>query len=211
MEVAGVMKKLAEAQRIVTPPGKRGKAPEKMGGYAFRTVDDVVASARDAFQKAGLLLHVETAGTNIVSSGILVDLCVRLIDLEDGSVLEQTVTGLSGQTSPQGIGIAHSYALKQALTQLLLIPAGPQADAEAHVWEPRARTERPVARAPRQEGGQAKRPWDGSRWQAEADQRGVTLELVHAELGIEIGSWAEAPTLEGDKRATLGRWLLEQA
>lgn len=206
--VPGVVKKLAEAQRIVTPPGKRGKAPEKMGGYAFRTVDDVVSSARDAFQKAGLLLHVETDTTTIVSAGILVNLRVRLVDLEDGSELSQIVTGLSGQTSPQGIGIAHSYALKQALTQLLLIPAGPQADAEAHVWEPKPRT----APAPRpRQDAPAKKPWDGPRWAEEAASRNVDVALVHAEFGIELDAWEDAALLDGEIRGRLGRWLLEQA
>jgi hypothetical protein len=164
--VPGVCLKLAEAQRIVRPPAKRGRAPEKMGSYQYRTVDDVVAASKAAFHAVNLLLHVVTENTQ--------------------------VTG-------QGIGIAHSYALKQGLTQLLLLPAGPKADAEAY-----------VDTGKRAQPAPAKAPWDAARWRSEATARGIDLAFLQAECGIELAAWEDAVNLPAADRARVGRWMLEQ-
>jgi hypothetical protein len=197
--VPGVCLKLAEAQRIVRPPAKRGRAPEKMGSYQYRTVDDVVAASKAAFHAVNLLLHVVTENTQVTGQGIIVDLKIVLIDLDDGSMVDQTVSGLATQVTGQGIGIAHSYALKQGLTQLLLLPAGPKADAEAY-----------VDTGKRAQPAPAKAPWDAARWRSEATARGIDLAFLQAECGIELAAWEDAVNLPAADRARVGRWMLEQ-
>jgi hypothetical protein len=122
---------LAEVMRRVQPIAKARSADARVGGYAFRGIDDVYAALHDLFAEVGLVCLPSTLerereqrprmsgeGVNYVTH-----VRVRLRFLaSDGTSEELDGWGEGADTGDKSTGKAYSQAMKSALLAAFLIP-----------------------------------------------------------------------------------------
>lgn len=133
---ADVLSAISKAMGGIRKVAKEGKNTHD--NYNFASIDDFLAMVNPICADAGLIFHMEEVGTEDF---------MRKGKFSDNAWMRQTfaitVFHLSGQSLPpvhrsvevlrngaQAYGSAQSYALKQFLRALLLIPTGDKDDAD---------------------------------------------------------------------------------
>lgn len=124
---------------------KSGKADSSVGGYAFVKHDDVTAALQPLLVKHGVFMLPstreregspfkigETRNKSVIWRTVL-DLELVLINADKPEEAARTsATGYGDDSGDKGPGKAYSYAVKTAIQKLLCLPAGDEADNEAH-------------------------------------------------------------------------------
>lgn len=136
-----VLGQVLDVMRKVTEIGKGGKAPDKMGGYAFRKIDDAIDAIGAAVREVGLVLRSEVAdvhtfprkvGSNPDAWGCRVTMRYVFVSPQDGSEHAIEGVGEGADAGDKATSKAASMALKYALLQGLMIPVvGAHLDSEA--------------------------------------------------------------------------------
>lgn len=139
--VPDVLGKVLAVMREVDEIGKGGKAPDKMGGYAFRKVDTAIDAVGAAVRRVGLVLRSEVVeahmfgrkvGSNADSWGARVTMRYVFVSPVDGSEHAIEGVGEGADSGDKATSKASSMALKYALLQGLMIPVeGVHLDVEA--------------------------------------------------------------------------------
>jgi hypothetical protein len=127
---------LVEALRRVQPIAKGRKAAEKVGGYAFRGIDDVYDQLHGVLAAVGLVVLPEplaveheqraTSGGNTTH---ITRVLVRFTFLAaDGTREACSAWGEGGDTGDKSTQKAHSQAMKTAMLEAFMIPTQASAD-----------------------------------------------------------------------------------
>jgi hypothetical protein len=120
--VAALVKVAAE----IKPVAKAGKAAQTMGGYSFRTIGDVVNACSGPMARNGLIIIPAMTETksevwNDKWRKEHVRFRFRIMHVS-GEYIETEIVGQALDNSDKGVGKAFSYALKELLTRMFLIP-----------------------------------------------------------------------------------------
>ena len=123
-----VVAALVKVATEIKPVAKAGKAAQQMGGYSFRTIDDVVAACSGPMARNGLLIVPAMTETksevwNDKWRKEYVRFRFRIMHVS-GEWIETEIVGQALDNGDKGIGKATSYALKELLTRMFLIPTG---------------------------------------------------------------------------------------
>jgi hypothetical protein len=121
-----VVDALVKVAAEIKPVAKAGKAAQTMGGYAFRTIDDVVNACSGPLARNGLLIVPAMTETksevwNDKWRKEYVRFRFRIMHVS-GEWIETEIVGQALDNGDKGIGKATSYALKELLTRMFLIP-----------------------------------------------------------------------------------------
>lgn len=94
-------------------------------GYAFKSIEEVVAHFRPAFIKAGLTLQIDQIGREIIEKIMIFDFNLITTNVDDPSdFLSSTRSAVITQITETAPGKAEAYVVKNYLTKEYLIPAG---------------------------------------------------------------------------------------
>jgi hypothetical protein len=123
-----VVSALVKVATEIKPVAKAGKAAQTMGGYSFRTIDDVVNACSGPMARNGLLIVPAMTETksevwNDKWRKEYVRFRFRIMHVS-GEYIETEIVGQALDNGDKGIGKATSYALKELLTRMFLIPTG---------------------------------------------------------------------------------------
>ena len=123
-----VVAALVKVATEIKPVAKAGKAAQTMGGYSFRTIDDVVNACSGPLARNGLLIVPAMTETksevwNDKWRKEYVRFRFRIMHVS-GEYIETEIVGQALDNGDKGIGKATSYALKELLTRMFLIPTG---------------------------------------------------------------------------------------
>ena len=123
-----VVSALVKVAAEIKPVAKAGKAAQQMGGYSFRTIDDVVNACSGPLARNGLLIVPAMTETksevwNDKWRKEYVRFRFRIMHVS-GEWIETEIVGQALDNGDKGIGKATSYALKELLTRMFLIPTG---------------------------------------------------------------------------------------
>ena len=123
-----VVSALVKVATEIKPVAKAGKAAQQMGGYSFRTIDDVVNACSGPMARNGLLIVPAMTETksevwNDKWRKEYVRFRFRIMHVS-GEYIETEIVGQALDNGDKGIGKATSYALKELLTRMFLIPTG---------------------------------------------------------------------------------------
>lgn len=123
-----VVAALVKVATEIKPVAKAGKAAQQMGGYSFRTIDDVVNACSGPLARNGLLIVPAMTETksevwNDKWRKEYVRFRFRIMHVS-GEWIETEIVGQALDNGDKGIGKATSYALKELLTRMFLIPTG---------------------------------------------------------------------------------------
>ena len=123
-----VVSALVKVAAEIKPVAKAGKAAQTMGGYSFRTIDDVVNACSGPLARNGLLVVPAMTETksevwNDKWRKAYVRFRFRIMHVS-GEWIETEIVGQALDNGDKGIGKATSYALKELLTRMFLIPTG---------------------------------------------------------------------------------------
>ena len=123
-----VVAALVKVATEIKPVAKAGKAAQTMGGYSFRTIDDVVNACSGPLARNGLLIVPAMTETksevwNDKWRKEHVRFRFRIMHVS-GEYIETEIVGQALDNGDKGIGKATSYALKELLTRMFLIPTG---------------------------------------------------------------------------------------
>ena len=121
-----VVSALVKVAAEIKPVAKAGKAAQTMGGYSFRTIDDVVNACSGPLARNGLLIVPAMTETksevwNDKWRKEYVRFRFRIMHVS-GEYIETEIVGQALDNSDKGLGKAFSYALKKLLTRMFLIP-----------------------------------------------------------------------------------------
>lgn len=110
----------------IKPVAKAGKAAQTMGGYSFRTIGDVVNACSAPMARHGLIIIPAMTETksevwNDKWRKEHVRFRFRIMHVS-GEWIETEIVGQALDNSDKGVGKAFSYALKELLTRMFLIP-----------------------------------------------------------------------------------------
>lgn len=125
---------LAFASRVMPSVAKSGTAPGAMGGYAYRSIDDVTAAARAALNEARVVIIPTDGAVTMEGWGdrgwhrCTVRMTFTLVH-ESGEAWQTEIVGSALDNSDKGLGKARSYALKELLTRLFLMGTGDDIEA----------------------------------------------------------------------------------
>jgi hypothetical protein len=201
---------LLTAQAAMAGVPKTGRNTAQ--GWAYVEAAQVIRAAREALTGAGLVavLTLEDYDPHILSAVLIVN------HPASGTSLRLPMPWPIERPGPQGLRAAHTYALKQALLELLLVGDD---DPEQHATPAPPDTPRPTRRgtttaADKPTQPQTRRMWqlvhetgmtpsDARRWMGETIGRDITssTELDRAEVSILIDRLehrAEPPQQEED-------------
>ena len=163
---------MAEVMHEVGWVGKNKKNPTQ--GYAYRSVDDVVAALQGIMADKGVVCiprvvereresSVNAKGTVITSTRLLVD---HVFYAMDGSSVTCTTLGEALDTSDKSSNKAMTAALKYALVECFLIPTlEPDRDTEEHSHELEEKPTQRVAPKPHPTVEAAKKTFPGAKEQ----------------------------------------------
>ena len=123
-----VVSALVKVAAEIKPVAKAGKAAQTMGGYSFRTIDDVVNACSGPLARNGLLIVPAMTETksevwNDKWRKEHVRFRFRIMH-RSGEWVETEIVAQALDNGDKGIGKATSYALKELLTRMFLIPTG---------------------------------------------------------------------------------------
>jgi hypothetical protein len=123
-----VLKALNAASLEIRPVAKSGKAATQMGGYAFRTIDDVVNACSGPMNRNGLIIipamtETKSEPWNDKWRKEYVRYRFRIMHVS-GEWIETEIVAQALDQGDKAVGKATSYALKELLTRMFLIPTG---------------------------------------------------------------------------------------
>ena len=123
-----VLKALNAASLEIRPVAKSGKAAQQMGGYAFRTIDDVVNACSGPMNRNGLIIipamtETKSEPWNDKWRKEYVRYRFRIMHVS-GEFIETEIVAQALDQGDKAVGKATSYALKELLTRMFLIPTG---------------------------------------------------------------------------------------
>lgn len=123
-----VLKALNAASLEIGPVNKSGKAAQQMGGYAFRTIDDVVNACSGPMNRNGLIIipamtETKSEPWNDKWRKEYVRYRFRIMHVS-GEFIETEIVAQALDQGDKAVGKATSYALKELLTRMFLIPTG---------------------------------------------------------------------------------------
>lgn len=156
--VPAVLGQVLALMRAVREIGKGGTAPQQVGGYRFRKVDDAIDAVGNACRDVGLVLRSEvvrldTAAPNGGMRTAHAIMRYTFVSTIDGTEHAIEGAGEGADKGDKSTSKACSMALKYALLQGLMIPVvGVHLDVEAEDTRPeppqrQQRDERPRDRA----------------------------------------------------------------
>ena len=119
---------LVSAALEIGPVNKSGKAAQQMGGYSFRTIDDVVNACSGPMARNGLVIIPAISETKSESWNDkwrkeYASYRFRLMHVS-GEWIETEMVAQALDNGDKGLGKATSYALKEFLCRMFLIPTG---------------------------------------------------------------------------------------
>jgi len=121
-----VVAAIGKAAASIGPVGKSGKAAAQMGGYQYRGIDDVVNSVSPVLVQMGLVIipkDLETTNEPFRDKWLMTHLRIAFrIYHVSGEWLETEICATAGDGGDKGLGKARSYALRELLTRMFLIP-----------------------------------------------------------------------------------------
>lgn len=131
-----VVQALCAVQAELKAVGKGGTAAQQVGGYSYRTIDDVLAAVHPLFAKHGVVI-APVAVTPTVTPGdrsgwrtLALHITYALYGPE-GDHIEIQAYGEAISNTATAAGVAASYAFKTAVSQLLTLPTDdPHSDPE---------------------------------------------------------------------------------
>ena len=123
-----ILKALNAAALEIGPVNKSGKAAQQMGGYAFRTIDDVVNACSGPMNRNGLVLipamtETKSESWNDKWRKDYARYRFRIMHVS-GEWIETEMVAQALDNGDKGLGKATSYALKEFLCRMFLIPTG---------------------------------------------------------------------------------------
>jgi len=123
-----IAKALNAASLEIGPVNKSGKAAQQMGGYAFRTIDDVVNACSGPMNRNGLVLipamtETKSESWNDKWRKDYARYRFRIMHVS-GEWIETEMVAQALDNGDKGLGKATSYALKEFLCRMFLIPTG---------------------------------------------------------------------------------------
>ena len=123
-----ILKALNAASLEIGPVNKSGKAAQQMGGYAFRTIDDVVNACSGPMNRNGLVLipamtETKSETWNDKWRKDYARYRFRIMHVS-GEFIETEIVAQALDNGDKGLGKATSYALKEFLCRMFLIPTG---------------------------------------------------------------------------------------
>ena len=119
---------LVAAALEIGPVNKSGKAAQQMGGYSFRTIDDVVNACSGPMARNGLVIIPAISETKSESWNDkwrkeYARYRFRLMHVS-GEWIETEMVAQALDNGDKALGKATSYALKVMLCRMFLIPTG---------------------------------------------------------------------------------------
>lgn len=179
---------LLDAQRNVRPVAKGGVNTAQ--GWRFIEAHDVVGAARDALHSAGLVAVLRHAPGERVDAPVL-DVYLHVLHPASGQEMKLPMPWPIERSGPQARRAAGTYAEKEALRHLLLIPEPDDPETDAQQPTSSSGTTRPDA--PRSGGPSDKqvRYLHVLLGQHGYSSRDSILAYLSAELGRDIGSSAD--------------------
>ena len=119
---------LVAAALEIGPVNKSGKAAQQMGGYSFRTIDDVVNACSGPMARNGLVIIPAISETKSESWNDkwrkeYARYRFRLMHVS-GEWIETEMVAQALDHGDKALGKATSYALKEMLCRMFLIPTG---------------------------------------------------------------------------------------
>ena len=119
---------LNAASLEIKPVGKSGKAAQQMGGYSFRTIDDVVNACSGPMNRNGLviipaMIETKSEAWNDKWRKEYARYRFRIMHVS-GEWIETEIVAQALDNGDKGLGKATSYAYKELLTRLFAIPTG---------------------------------------------------------------------------------------
>ena len=204
-----IMPAIAAAMGQVQKVGKEGR--NKHDGYNFASIDDFLALVNPICAANGLVVHMQEAK---------IEDFARKGKYGENAWLRMTweisVWHTSGQSLPpvmrtvevlrngaQAYGSAQSYALKQFLRSLFLIPTGDKDDADLQPTDAGA-----VTQAPRQEQRQDAPPVDKpAPRDPVAIANGLIAQIGKAATVDQLGAWPA----DQSQAAKAWKWLAIEA
>lgn len=124
-----IYKKLMEVQAEL----KCGKTQKNtFGNYYYRSCEDIIEAVKPLLSQKGLVLNISDS-VEMVGERIYIKATVRVINIEDGQVIENTALAREeltkkGMDASQITGTASSYARKYALNGMFAIDDTKDAD-----------------------------------------------------------------------------------
>lgn len=144
--VPDVHRKVLELMRRVEVIGKDRKADAKIGGYAFRGIDQVMDAVGAAMRDVGLVLETQVLireyhseqgrnadGKTLIWTSCRLVIRYTFISPEDGSRHSFEMAGEARATDDKATSKAEAMALKYGILQALMVPVEgmPDGDREA--------------------------------------------------------------------------------
>lgn len=124
-----IYKKLMEVQQELKAPKTQKNT---FGNYYYRSCEDIIEAVKPLLSQKGLVLNISDS-VEMVGERIYIKATVRVINIEDGQVIENTALAREeltkkGMDASQITGTASSYARKYALNGMFAIDDTKDAD-----------------------------------------------------------------------------------
>jgi hypothetical protein len=128
-----IVEALNAAALEIGPVAKSGKAAQQMGGYSFRTIDDVVNACSGPMARNGLIVipamtETKSEAWNDKWRKEYARYRFRIMHVS-GEYIETEIVAQALDNGDKGLGKATSYALKEFLCRMFLIPTGDDTEA----------------------------------------------------------------------------------
>ena len=128
-----IVEALNAAALEIGPVAKSGKAAQQMGGYLFRTIDDVVNACSGPMARNGLILipamtETKSEAWNDKWRKEYARYRFRIMHVS-GEWIETEIVAQALDNSDKGLGKSFSYALKELLCRMFLVPTGDDTEA----------------------------------------------------------------------------------
>jgi hypothetical protein len=128
-----IVEALVCAALDIGPVGKSGRAPQQMGSYSFRSIDDVVNACSGPMARNGLIVipamtETKSEAWNDKWRKEYVRYRFRIMHVS-GEWIETEIVAQALDSGDKGVGKATSYALKEMLCRMFLIPTGDDTEA----------------------------------------------------------------------------------
>ena len=128
-----IVEALNAAALEIGPVAKSGKAAQQMGGYSFRTIDDVVNACSGPMARNGLIVipaitETKSEAWNDKWRKEYARYRFRIMHVS-GEWIETEIVAQALDNGDKGLGKATSYALKEFLCRMFLIPTGDDTEA----------------------------------------------------------------------------------
>lgn len=151
-----IVERLNGVMKDVGGVEKKARAAAAQGGYAYRSIDDVMAALQPALIKNGVVVRpevIEIRENQYTTKGgtqmnrVVLKVCYRFLSIE-GEYVNATVTGEGADAGDKACNKALAGAMKYAVTQTLSIPTSEVKDSEADLDDPPAPQRKKAARSP---------------------------------------------------------------